>query len=148
MKLIKIILLLVVVNLSFVGCKKAIDKQKNESLSDKSLEKKPLFAKNVNAVDFKNLMVADSSLIIDVRTPEEFQESHIPGAVNIDWNNQGEFNSKIATLAKDKTILIYCHSGHRSGLATQYLKEQGFEKLYNLETGIVGWKAANFAVTK
>lgn len=148
MKILKITLLVFLVIANFIACKEAVDKQKDGSLSDKALEKKPLFAKNVNALDFKNLMVADSTLIIDVRTPEEYQESHIQGAINIDWKNQDEFTAKSSSLNKARTILVYCHSGHRSNLATQYLRDQGFEKLYNLETGIVGWKAENFAVVK
>ncbi|OIO09474.1 MAG: hypothetical protein AUJ53_09105 [Flavobacteriaceae bacterium CG1_02_35_72] len=107
-----------------------------------------MFAKKVNAKAVKNIIATDSVLIIDVRTPNQFIKGHIPGAINLDWTNQERFNEKIKTLAKDQTVLLYCNSGHRSTLATQYLKEQGFEKLYNLETGIEGWKAENYEVEK
>lgn len=145
MKTLKITLLILAVSLNFIACKEIVDKQKDETTQNKSTL---LFAKTINAKDFRNLIATDSVLIMDVRTPEEFKEGHIFGAINIDWKNQDEFISKITTLAKDNTILVYCRSGHRSGLATQYLKEQGFEKLYNLETGIEGWKAENFEIEK
>lgn len=145
MKTLKLVLLLFAVNFYFVGCKEAVDKQKDETQqTGKSL----LFAKKVTAIDFKNIIATDSVIIIDVRTPDNFIKGHIPGAINLDWTNQERFNEKIKTLAKDQTVLLYCNSGHRSGLATQYLKEQGFEKLYDLETGIEGWKAEHYEVEK
>jgi len=145
MKTMKFIFLLLAVNLYFVGCKEAVDNQKDET---QQTGKSTLFAKKVNAKAFKNIIATDSVLIIDVRTPDNFIDGHIPGAINLDWTNQERFNEKIKTLAKDQTVLLYCNSGHRSTLATQYLKEQGFEKLYNLETGIEGWKAENYEVEK
>ncbi len=149
MKTLKIILFTGLIFFSLSSCKKVIDKEKNNTnQTEIQSGKTSLFLKNVDASTFKNLVDKKAGLILDVRTPEEFQAGHIPGAINIDWKNQEEFKTKIKALAKDKTLMVYCHSGHRSGLATQYLKAQGYEKIYNLETGIMGWKADNFAVVK
>jgi len=149
MKTLKIILFTGLIFFSLSSFKKVIDKEKNNTnQTEVQSGKTSLFLKNVDASSFKNLVDKKAGLILDVRTPEEFQAGHIAGAINIDWKNQDEFKTKIKALAKDKTLLVYCHSGHRSGLATQYLKSQGYEKIYNLETGIMGWKADNFAVVK
>jgi len=149
MKPLKTTLFTLFLLISFGSCKQAIDKEKNNlNQTETQTEKTALFLKNVDASTFKSLVDKQSGIILDVRTPEEFQAGHIPGAINIDWKNQDEFKTKIKALAKDKTLLVYCHSGHRSGLATKYLKAQGYEKIYNLETGILGWKAANYDVEK
>jgi len=132
-----------------VSCKEVVDKSTNTlKPTQVSKVKATVFAKDVDATNFKGLVDSKAGLLVDVRTPKEFASGHIAGAINIDWKNKVEFNAKIKEIAKDKTVLIYCHSGHRSGLATQFLKEQGYSKIYNLETGIMGWKAANFDVAK
>jgi len=149
MKSLKLILLTSMVCLLFTSCKKVVDKEKSEvNQTETSLSKTSLFLKNVDANTFKTLADKQTGLILDVRTPQEFKSGHIAGAINIDWKNQESFKTKIKALPKDKTLMVYCHSGHRSGLATQYLKEQGYEKIYNLKTGIMGWKAAKLPVEK
>jgi|FLOH01.1.fsa_nt_gi rhodanese-related sulfurtransferase len=149
MKLLKTCLSLFIISLLLASCKEVIDKRKDEP-QKKQIDATAFnsFAKNVNAQDFKTLIDANTGLILDVRTSQEYYKGHIPGAINVDWKNQTEFTTKIKALAKDKTVLVYCHSGHRSGLATRFLKEQGYEKIYNLESGIVGWKADNFDIEK
>jgi rhodanese-related sulfurtransferase len=128
MKLLKHIALIAIIGLSLTSCKKMVDKSKDSNTL--------------------NPTVQDAGLVIDVRTPEEYQSGHIPGAINIDWKDKDTFNKKIKSVPKDRTVLVYCHSGHRSGQATQFLKEQGYEKIYNLATGIMGWKAANYDIEK
>jgi len=149
MKTLKVIFFIGLFLLTFISCKKAIDNEKNDATNiEIQAVKTPLFLKNIDAKTFKTLVDKQTGQILDVRTPQEFASGHIAGAINIDWKNQGEFKTKIKTLAKDKTLMVYCHSGYRSGLATKYLKMQGYEKIYNLDSGIMGWKANNFAVEK
>ncbi len=149
MKLLKLSLLFLTLSILQVSCKDATDKPKEETPKTQVVAvKTDVFAKDVDANNFKNLVDSKAGLIIDVRTPEEFEGGHIPGAINIDWRNQEEFATKIAEISKDKTVLIYCHSGHRSGNAKKYLQEHGYQKIYNLETGIMGWKKAELPVEK
>jgi len=149
MKILKSISLILCIGLMLVSCKEVVDKSTNTLKPTQSAKvKATVFAKDVDATNFKGLVDSKAGLLVDVRTPKEFASGHIAGAINIDWKNQKEFARKIAKISKDKTVLIYCHSGHRSGLATKFLKEQGYSKIYNLETGIMGWKAANFDVAK
>lgn len=81
----------------------------------------------------------DDLVVIDVRTPEEFAEGHLPDAVNIDL--QGSFEDEIATLDPDATYVVYCRSGNRSAVAAATMAEAGFTDVYDLG-GIVDWQAA------
>ena len=80
---------------------------------------------------------ADSGAqIIDVRTADEFNSGHIAGAINIDVEG-GNFDSAIASLDKNKTYSLYCHSGRRSNIAAGKMADAGFKKLINLNGGIL-----------
>ncbi len=76
--------------------------------------------------------------IIDLRTPKEYNEGHIPNAVNIDFYSR-QFRLELDSLDKGKTYLIYCHSGGRSGRTLGLMKRLGFQEVYNLDGGIVRW---------
>jgi phage shock protein E len=81
----------------------------------------------------------DASLVIlDVRTPEEFAQGHVPGAINIPHDKLADRIAEL-TGAKDKDIVLYCHSGRRAGLAAETLKEKGFAKLLHLEGDMQKW---------
>lgn len=73
----------------------------------------------------------EDSVIIDVRTPEEFAEGHLDGATNLDLNG-GQFQEAITTLDPGANYLIYCRSGNRSGQATALLRDAGFENVVDL----------------
>ena len=68
--------------------------------------------------------------VIDVRTPAEFSEGHLEGAVNIDWQDPS-FVNKVSELAKEGTYIIYCRSGNRSGQAIEAMTSMGFTDLTN-----------------
>lgn len=76
--------------------------------------------------------------ILDVRTPAEFAQGHLPGAVNLNLNGSG-FSDGIAALDKTKTYFVYCQTSNRSGTATQMMADAGFEDVYDLQGGIVAW---------
>jgi rhodanese-related sulfurtransferase len=78
-------------------------------------------------------------VVLDVRTPAEFASGHLPGAVNVDFRSP-DFQAQAGTLAKGKSYLVYCRTGHRSGLALPILQRLGFTSLYHLEGGITGWQ--------
>jgi len=81
----------------------------------------------------------ESTLIIDVRNPEEVSEGYINGANLFINYNGNDFESKITKLDKSKSYIIYCRSGGRSVSASQFMASKGFKKLYNLEGGISNW---------
>jgi len=76
--------------------------------------------------------------IIDVRTPEEFEESHIKNAVNINYKSS-KFIEYISALDKKNPYLIYCKSGNRSGKASKIMDSLGFYKIYDLKGGFLNW---------
>ncbi|MBC5995524.1 rhodanese-like domain-containing protein [Romboutsia ilealis] len=77
-------------------------------------------------------------LLLDIRTKEEFMESKIDGAVNVPLSEL-LFNMDEIEDYKDRKIVIYCRSGHRSITACNLLAMEGFNDLYNLEKGIIDY---------
>ncbi len=94
---------------------------------------------NVNSGTFSQLIQDNNdAVIIDVRTPMEFNHGHIPNALLIDISSPS-FVNEIELLDKSKTYLLYCRSGNRSFYAGKEMINRGFEKVYNLVNGILGW---------
>ncbi len=87
---------------------------------------------------FKGRMAEPGIVLIDVRTPEEIAEGKIEGAMELNYYDDN-FAEELGKLDKNKTYLIYCRSGNRSGKACKLMQEQGFSKLYNLEGGYIEW---------
>jgi rhodanese-related sulfurtransferase len=79
--------------------------------------------------------------VLDVRTPAEFAEGHIDGATVVDFYEPG-FAEAIAALDRDGTYLVYCRSGNRSGQAVALMAQLGFERVYDLDGGVVAWSGA------
>lgn len=96
----------------------------------------------VDANKFETQMKEPTSQIVDVRTAGEFASGHIANAVNFDVTS-GDFETQIATLDKEKPVMVYCRSGGRSARAAGVLKEKGFKQVYDLDGGIIGWNASN-----
>jgi rhodanese-related sulfurtransferase len=84
-------------------------------------------------------------VIIDVRTPEEFAEEHIEDAINIDYRSE-TFQDELSQLDKNKTYLIYCRTGGRSGNALDMMAELDFSEVYNMLDGINQWKAEELPI--
>lgn len=80
--------------------------------------------------------------VLDVRTPKEFAEGHLPNAVNIDVMDSASFIKQIQLLKKRKNYVVYCRSGKRSLKASAILVQNGFKNIYNMEGGILEWKGA------
>ncbi|GHF17268.1 hypothetical protein GCM10011600_17550 [Pseudolysinimonas yzui] len=74
--------------------------------------------------------VSADTIIVDVRTPAEFAEGHLEGAVNIDVQS-AEFDALIADLDPDAEYLVYCRSGNRAATAIDRMAAQGFGSLAN-----------------
>ena len=84
---------------------------------------------------------------IDVRTPEEFAEGHVEKAINIDYYSE-TFRDELNNLDKNKTYLVYCRSGNRSGNALNIMAELNFRKVYNMSGGIIAWNAEGLPTVK
>ncbi|MCB0462650.1 MAG: rhodanese-like domain-containing protein [Flavobacteriaceae bacterium] len=95
--------------------------------------------KLVTPEEMKELSQMDGVQLVDVRTPEEFEEGHIKGFQNIDFMSD-TFQEDLEKLDKTKPVIVYCKSGNRSGKSCKIMKEKGFVKVYDLEGGIEQWK--------
>lgn len=80
--------------------------------------------------------------VFDVRTAEEYNTGHLPNALQADYTNKTEFNDRVKYLDKQKPVYIYCLSGGRSTKAAQWMRENGFSKVIELENGVSAWKQA------
>ena len=78
----------------------------------------------------------ETTYVLDVRSPEEYASGHVPGAVNIPYD---QIASRMAEVPKDKDVVLYCKSGRRAGIAAEVLAGQGYTRLQHLEGDIVAW---------
>ena len=85
--------------------------------------------------------------IIDVRTTEEFAEGYIENASMMDFYSE-TFQNELGKLDKDKTYLIYCRSGNRSGKTLDVMYELNFREVYNMLGGITRWTSEGLPIIK
>ncbi len=95
-----------------------------------------LIQKNANNPNF---------VILDIRTPEEFDSGHIAGAININYHSDS-FIEDLDKLDKSKTYLVYCRTGRRSGDAVSIMTRLGFKEIYRIKGDIVKWKSEGLPV--
>jgi rhodanese-related sulfurtransferase len=97
---------------------------------------------SISPREFKQLLDKRSNdpdtVLLDIRTPREFKSGHIRGAQLLDYYSS-EFVEKLKRLDREKTYLVYCRSGNRSGKSLKIFKRLGFQRVYHLDTGIFGW---------
>lgn len=123
--------LLIVITLLAVACS-----------SEKPYEGNDQIVERVDAVLFQKV-IEQGGLLVDCRTPDEFNEGHITGAQNIDILEEN-FVDNINAMDKSQTVFVYCRSGGRSKNAAKILQTAGFSKIYDLEGGFTAWKEAGF----
>jgi rhodanese-related sulfurtransferase len=102
---------------------------------------------NVDAKTFAKMMEQKDVVVLDVRTPAEFMEGHIEGA-NLVPIQLFKYLYLGGKGIKNKKVLVYCRSGNRSVSASKALEEWGVKKVYNLQKGILEWKAAGLPLVK
>ena len=94
---------------------------------------------SVESIDYDEYLKISKTidfLIVDVRTPQEYQISRIKNSININFYDKN-FINVFKNLDFDKHILIYCRSGRRSLEAVKILSDEGFRKLYDLKGGVL-----------
>ena len=96
---------------------------------------------NLSAGEFAaKTEILNDAPIIDVRTSGEFEKEHLNNAVNIDWYSS-DFDKQISLLDKSYPVFVYCQSGSRSAAAADKMRSMGFKEVYELNGGIIKWKA-------
>jgi phage shock protein E len=86
-------------------------------------------------------------VLLDVRTPKEFQAERIEGAVMVDYLSPA-FRDEMAKLDREKTYLVYCRTGNRTIGALKVMRELGFRNVLHLASGITKWKEAGFPTAR
>lgn len=87
---------------------------------------------NISPEEFPELFQKTPGVVIDVRTPEEYEQGYLAAAEFLfDWRG-GEFQDAMKDLDKEETYYLYCRTGNRSGQAAELMRENGFEKVYNI----------------
>ena len=79
-------------------------------------------------MDDLDALKAAGAQIVDVRTPEEFAQGHVPGSLNIPLD---QLQARLAEIDRDGPVLLCCASGGRSGMARQFLEREGFQQAVN-----------------
>jgi phage shock protein E len=104
---------------------------------------------NLSHISQQELLEADTSnlVIVDVRTPSEFQQGHVPNAINVPLSEIID-NPAILTSSKGKPIVLYCRSGYRAAKAAEALHKDGHQGLRHLEGDMQAWLKAGLTIEK
>jgi rhodanese-related sulfurtransferase len=128
-----LILPLLAATLLFAGCSRA------EAGSGPGIVKSATLHGEIDA--------GKAPLVVDVRTPEEFAAGHVPGAINIPYDRMAARSGEIIA-RKDSSIVLYCRSGRRSGIAAKVLADRGFKHVDLLEGDMPGWERDGYPVER
>lgn len=94
----------------------------------------------LDAAGFTDLVATDGVVVVDVRTPQEYAEGHLDGAVNLDVASP-DFGSAVAALDPEVSYALYCRSGNRSAQAMDIMAAAGLSSLAHLDGGVGAWTA-------
>ena len=86
-------------------------------------------------------------VVLDVRTPEEFKDGHVEGAININYDSLA-FKTEMAKLDRKKTYFVYCRTGRRSTEAVRIMRELEFTKIIRMKGDILKWQAENLPLVR
>ena len=93
--------------------------------------------RNIMSSEAQNLLAQNKEIfLLDVRTPEEFRQARLKGAVLIPIS---ELELRVQEIPRNRPILIYCAVGSRSNLVAAFLADKGYKNVFNMVDGIVGW---------
>ena len=120
------VLLLATFLFAVFSCSTGQSKQENDVLSPAAFAQK--------------LKENPGALVLDVRSPGEFAGGALPNARNLDWNG-ADFEKTVAGFPKSDPVFVYCLSGGRSGSAAAYMRKNGFAKVYEMDGGLMKWRA-------
>jgi phage shock protein E len=102
--------------------------------------------KRVTAAELtEQIQNSRAPLILDVRSEEEYAQGHIPGAVNIPYDQLGNRLAEIDA-AKTDEIVVHCRSGHRAGIAEKILIEAGYSDVRDLDGHMNAWQSGGYPI--
>ena len=95
----------------------------------------------------KTINSTKDAVVLDVRTPDEFNSGGIVNAVNVDFRDK-YFETRVKDMDVNKVYFVYCLSGGRSGNAAEFMRKNGFKNVYDLAGGMLAWNKAAMPVTQ
>ena len=112
-------------------------------------------APSANGQDFKLAPVTfqktinstKDAVVLDVRTPDEFNSGALVNAVNVDFRDK-YFETRVKDMDVNKVYFVYCLSGGRSGNAAEFMRKNGFKNVYEMAGGMLAWNKAGLPVTQ
>ena len=93
--------------------------------------------------EFEEQVTKTGVQVLDVRTAGEYAASHIKHSLQADWLNNKQFKERVQYLDKAHPVYVYCGSGVRSNDAAKWLRQEGFQQVFELQNGIISWKKNN-----
>lgn len=102
--------------------------------------------KNVTAQEAKTMIDKGDIVVVDVRTPQEWNAGHLKGAIHANVNDPS-FQSTIEKIGKDKKVLVYCAAGGRSATASGKMTSMGWKNVWNMTGGYTSWSSAGLPTT-
>ncbi|MFZ0545071.1 MAG: rhodanese-like domain-containing protein [Candidatus Promineifilaceae bacterium] len=102
-------------------------------------------ADTVNVQTVSAVKESADVLVLDVREQWEYDEGHIPGVTLIPVS---EVSNRLSEIPTDKEVIVTCRSGNRSSQVAEYLRQQGYDNIHNMDGGILAWEAAGLPVEK
>ena len=99
----------------------------------------------ITAAEMEEISKIEGIQLVDVRTPGEYKEGHLPNALNIDFLDTN-FEANIQQLDKTRPVIIYCQRGGRSAKCASRLIANGFVKVYDLDNGFSKWESSGLEV--
>jgi len=95
----------------------------------------------------KNSNHDENLVLIDVRTPQQYEQVHLQNTILINYRDPN-FKTEISKLDKNRTYIVHCRSGKRSGKACEIMQETGFKEVYNVAGGILEWQEVDLPVVR
>lgn len=141
MKNLKLLLPLLLLALVLVACGGQAGTA-DVAASEVNLDELP---KEVDVQTVFDIQGADDVYVLDVREQYEYDEKHIP---NVTLLPMSEIQNRLDEIPTDKEVIITCRSGNRSGQVTDFLEQNGFDNVHNMQGGIVAWEEAGFPVER
>jgi rhodanese-related sulfurtransferase len=110
------------------------------------LQESPVEYKDVTVEEAQYLIDSNPDLIVlDVRTPSEYEDGHLEGAINVPVDDLEE---RLGGLNPGEEFLVYCRTGNRSTRAVKLLEENGFNKVFHMNEGVVTWEEAGYSLVQ
>lgn len=100
---------------------------------------------NVDVETVSSIKADSDVFVLDVREQWEYDEGHIPGVTLIPM---AEISNRLSEIPTDQEVIVTCRTGNRSSQVADFLRQQGFENIHNMEGGIVAWEAAGLPVER